>query len=58
MIVAVFHAWFDVMTNLPLGRSTLPTAIGVAITMVGLLILQVLLRAEVQRPTDELASAA
>jgi uncharacterized protein len=58
LVVAVFHAWFDVVTNSPLGLSTLPTAMGVAITVVGLLILRILLRAGVQRPTDEPFSAA
>jgi membrane protease YdiL (CAAX protease family) len=52
LVVAVFHAWFDVVTNSPLGLSALPTAMGVAITLVGLLILRVLLRAEDKRPTE------
>jgi hypothetical protein len=40
-----------------LGLSTLPTAMGVAITVVGLLILRVLLRAEGKRPADDPFSA-
>jgi uncharacterized protein len=58
LVVAVFHAWFDVVTNSPLGLSTLPTAMGVAITVVGLLILRVLLHAERRRPADDPFSAA
>lgn len=58
LVVAVFHAWFDVVTNSPLSLSALPTAMGVALTVVGLLILRVLLRAEVPRPTDDPSSTA
>ena len=53
LVVAVFHAWFDVVTNSPLGVSTLPTAMGVAVTLVGLLILRVLMRAGGKRPTEQ-----
>ncbi len=56
LVVAVFHAWFDVITNSPLGLSALPTAMGVAMTLVGLLILRLLLRAERQRPTGRLST--
>jgi membrane protease YdiL (CAAX protease family) len=53
LVVAVFHAWFDIVTNSPVGIRSLPTAMGVAITLVGLLILRVLLRAEPEKPTAE-----
>jgi hypothetical protein len=57
LVVAVFHAWFDVVTNSPLGLSALPTAMGVAITLVGLLILRILLKAEDKRPSAEASPA-
>jgi membrane protease YdiL (CAAX protease family) len=53
LVVAVFHAWFDIVTNSPVGITALPTAMGVAITLVGLLILRVLLRAEKEKPAAE-----
>ncbi|MCW2704955.1 MAG: hypothetical protein JWQ37_2950 [Blastococcus sp.] len=58
LVVAVFHAWFDVVTNCPLGISAFPTAMGVAITLVGLLILRVLLRAGDKRPTEQRSPTA
>jgi membrane protease YdiL (CAAX protease family) len=58
LVVALFHAWFDVVTNSPLGIPALPTAMGVAITLVGLLILRVLLRAERDKPTAEPSPAS
>jgi membrane protease YdiL (CAAX protease family) len=54
LVVAVFHAWFDVVTNSPLGLSALPTAMGVAITLVGL---RILLKAEDKRPSAEASPA-
>ena len=44
LIVAVFHAWFDIVTASPLGPETLPTIIGIAITLVGLVLLRGMLR--------------
>jgi membrane protease YdiL (CAAX protease family) len=58
LVVAVFHAWFDVVTNSPLGLSALPTAMGVAITLVGLLILRVLLRSQDERPRTDASPTA
>jgi membrane protease YdiL (CAAX protease family) len=52
LVVAVFHAWFDVVTTSPIGLSALPTAMGVAVTLVGLVILRLLLRAGGRRPTE------
>lgn len=43
LVVAVFHAWFDVVTNSPLGPSALPTVMGAAVTVVGLIVLRGLL---------------
>ena len=43
LIVAVFHAWFDIVTTSPLGPIALPTAMGVGVTLVGLVLLQRLL---------------
>jgi len=47
LVVAVFHAWFDIVTTSPLGPEALPTLMGVAVTILGLVVLRVLLR---QRP--------
>jgi hypothetical protein len=44
LVVVVFHAWFDIVTNSPLGPSSLPTAMGAAVTLVGLVVLRRLLR--------------
>lgn len=44
MVVVVFHAWFDVVTTSPLGPEALPTGMGVAVTLVGLVVLRRLLR--------------
>jgi len=38
MIVVFFHAWFDIVTTSPLGPAGLPTAMGVGITLVGLVL--------------------
>ena len=43
LVVATFHAWFDVATTSPLGPDALPTAMGAAVTLVGLLVLRHLL---------------
>jgi len=45
LIVAVFHSWFDIATTSPLGPEVLPTAMGVAVTLVGLVVLRRLLQA-------------
>jgi hypothetical protein len=58
LVVAVFHAWFDVVSNSPLGLSAFPTAMGVAITLVGLVILRILLRAGDKRSTDQRSPTA
>lgn len=44
LVVVVFHAWFDIVTTSPLGPASLPTLMGVAITVLGLLVLRSLLR--------------
>ncbi len=44
LVVVVFHAWFDIVTTSPLGPSVLPTAMGAAVTLVGLVVLLRLLR--------------
>lgn len=44
IVVAVFHAWFDIATTSPLGPATLPTTMGVTVTILGLVILRRLLR--------------
>ena len=46
LIVAVFHAWFDIATTSPLGPDVLPTAMGAGVTLIGLLLLRHLLRAQ------------
>ena len=38
LVVAVFHAWFDIVTTSPLGPTALPMLMGVAITILGLLL--------------------
>ncbi len=43
LICAVFHSWFDIATTSPLGPDDLPTAMGVGVTVVGLLLLRRLL---------------
>jgi membrane protease YdiL (CAAX protease family) len=58
LVVAVFHAWFDVVTNSPLGLSAFPTAMGVAVTLVGLLILRLLLRAGDERAIEQRSPTA
>ncbi|MCW2704956.1 MAG: family intrarane metalloprotease [Blastococcus sp.] len=52
LVVVVFHAWFDIATDSPLGPSALPTAMGAAVTVVGPVVLRKLLRlpAGRQRP--------
>jgi len=51
LILAVFHAWFDIVTTSPLGPPELPTTMGVLITLVGLVLLWSLLhRPEFSRP--------
>ncbi|PKH40909.1 Membrane protease YdiL, CAAX protease family [Nocardioides alpinus] len=44
LIVAVFHAWFDIVTTSPLGPGALPTTMGAAVTIVGLVVLRRMLR--------------
>ena len=44
LVVVVFHAWFDIVTTSPLGPTALPTLMGVAITLLGLVLLRSLLR--------------
>jgi membrane protease YdiL (CAAX protease family) len=38
LVVAVFHAWFDIVTTSPLGPTALPMMMGVAITTLGLVL--------------------
>jgi membrane protease YdiL (CAAX protease family) len=45
LILAVFHAWFDIATTSPLGPDALSTAMGVGATLVGLVLLRRLLKA-------------
>jgi hypothetical protein len=45
LVVVVFHAWFDIVTTSPLGPASLPTLMGAAITVLGLLVLRSLLGA-------------
>jgi membrane protease YdiL (CAAX protease family) len=45
LILAVFHAWFDIVTTSPLGPNLLPTLMGVGVTLIGLVVLRSLLRA-------------
>ncbi len=40
LIVAVFHAWFDIVTTSPLGPDLLPTVMGAGITLIGLVVLR------------------
>jgi membrane protease YdiL (CAAX protease family) len=44
LIVAVFHAWFDIATTSPLGPELLPTVMGAGVTLIGLVVLHHLLR--------------
>jgi membrane protease YdiL (CAAX protease family) len=44
LIVVLFHAWFDIVTTSPLGPVGLPTAMGVGVTLIGLVLLRRLLR--------------
>jgi CAAX protease family protein len=44
LVVVVFHAWFDIVTTSPLGPQTLPTMMGFAITILGLVLLRSMLR--------------
>ena len=46
LVVAVFHSWFDIVTTSPLGPDVLPTAMGAGVTLIGLLLLRRLLRAQ------------
>jgi membrane protease YdiL (CAAX protease family) len=46
LVVAVFHSWFDIATTSPLGPDVLPTAMGAGVTLIGLLLLRRLLRAQ------------
>ncbi|MEI4272178.1 type II CAAX endopeptidase family protein [Klenkia sp. LSe6-5] len=46
LVVAVFHAWFDISTTSPLGPGLLPTAMGAGTTLIGLLVLRHLLNAD------------
>jgi hypothetical protein len=49
LVVAVFHAWFDIVTTSPLGPKTLPMMMGVAITLLGLVLLRRML---LQQPRE------
>lgn len=53
LIVAFFHAWFDIVTTSPLGPPGLPTAMGAGITLVGLLVLVSMLR---RRPPAQMSA--
>jgi uncharacterized protein len=44
LVVAVFHAWFDIATTSPLGPEMLPTVMGTGVTLIGLVVLHHLLR--------------
>jgi membrane protease YdiL (CAAX protease family) len=59
LVVAVFHAWFDITTTSPLEPNMLPTAMSAGITVIGLLILRHMLVAEhaVDRVRPEHATA-
>jgi membrane protease YdiL (CAAX protease family) len=62
LIVAVFHAWFDIATTSPLGPDLLPTVMGAGVTLIGLVVLRHLLRtsAAPARPShgDDSSAAA
>ncbi len=61
LIVAVFHAWFDIVTTSPLGPAMLPTIMGVGITLIGLVVLRQLLkfdRAAQLRPTPRASGSS
>ncbi len=61
LIVAVFHAWFDIATTSPLGPQFLPTVMGAGVTLIGLVVLHHLLRtsaAPAGRPGDDDSPAA
>jgi membrane protease YdiL (CAAX protease family) len=45
LVVAVFHAWFDIVTTSPLGPEALPTLMGVSVTVLGLVVLRSMLSA-------------
>jgi membrane protease YdiL (CAAX protease family) len=57
LIVVVFHAWFDIVTNSPLGPPLLPTAMGAAVTVVGLVVLHRLLKLPRSSATPDGVSA-
>jgi membrane protease YdiL (CAAX protease family) len=44
LVLAVFHAWFDIVTTSPLGPRALPTMMGFAVTTLGLVVLRRMLR--------------
>ena len=44
LVVVVFHAWFDIVTTSPLGPRALPSMMGAAITLLGLVLLCSMLR--------------
>jgi membrane protease YdiL (CAAX protease family) len=48
LIVVFFHAWFDIVTTSPLGTSALPTIMGAAITVLGLVLLGSMLHTPLQ----------
>ncbi len=61
LVLAVFHAWFDIATTSPLGPELLPTVMGAGVTLIGLVVLHHLLRtsaAPVGRPGDHDSPAA
>ncbi len=45
LVVVVFHAWFDIVTTSPMGSPALPTMMGAATTLLGLVLLRSLLQA-------------
>jgi uncharacterized protein len=45
LVLAVFHAWFDITTTSPLGPALLPTVMGAGVTVIGLVLLRRLLAA-------------
>jgi membrane protease YdiL (CAAX protease family) len=54
LVVAVFHAWFDIVTTSPLGPRALPMMMGVAISVLGLVLLRsMLLQPPLENAADD-----
>jgi hypothetical protein len=53
LIVVVSHAWFDIVTNSQLGPPLLPTAMGAAVAVVGLVVLHRLLQLPLTSATPD-----